>query len=137
MNGQEAGMPERPGPFSGVPSEEKGFPIKKEDIKPMSPNDKMKTAKFLMLGLAVLFVVLVGLLLVSYVRFSNLKSECQYKLDYWVEKCAEKGIDNNLNITIPGLANITNPVVVSRPDRLRNRTNVTGATDADIMVTFE
>jgi len=131
MNGQETGMPEGPpGPFAGIPSEEKGFPISKDDIKPISQDKKMKMIKLLMLALGVLFVVLVGLLLVSYVKFANLKSECQQKLDYWTSKpgCVDTVPNNMPNITIP----------IRPTPRLPNRTiNRTNESNDTVMVTFE
>jgi hypothetical protein len=125
MNGQETGMPEGPpGPFAEP--EEKGFPIGKDDIKPISQDKKMKMIKLLMLALGVLFVILVGLLLVSYVRFASLKSECQQKLDYWTSKpgCVDTIPNNMPNITVP----------IRPTPRLPNRTNESNDT---VMVTFE
>jgi flagellar basal body-associated protein FliL len=69
-------------------------------IDELPPDKKKKAIKLLMLGLGLLILVLVAMLLVSYVRFSNLKAECQYKLDYWVEKCADRVPSNMPNITI-------------------------------------
>ena len=70
---------------------------------PVDVGKKKKLVKILLGALGVLFIILVGLLLVSYVRFSALKQECQQKLDYWVNKpgCADTVPINMPNITLP------------------------------------
>jgi len=96
MDGQEGAI--RPEPDYNRP--EPGIFNRPVEIKEMTPEKKKQAIKLLMFALGALILVLVGLLLVSYVRFGALKTECQSKLDYWVDKCADRVPANMPNISI-------------------------------------